>query len=98
MFVNLQQIIDNMISIEKLTEKQIESKDIRSWPIWEKEISDFPWEYEMDEYCLIIEGKVIVTAEDKEYLIEEGDFVKFNKGLKCHWNVLKAVRKYYQFV
>lgn len=86
-----------MISIEKLTEKQIEEKGIRSWPIWEKEVSSFPWEYDIDEFCLIIEGEVLIKADDKEFLIKKGDFVKFPKGLKCQWNILKDIRKYYQF-
>lgn len=98
MFVNLRQNIDNMISIEKLTEKQIESKSIESWPIWEKKVSSFPWQYEADEYCLIIEGEIIVIANNKEYLVKADDFVKFPKGLKCHWNITKNIRKYYQFV
>lgn len=98
MFVNLRQIIEKMISIEKLTEKEIEDKGIRSWSIWEKEVSDFPWEYDMDEYCWIIEGEVIISTEGKEYKIEAGDFVKFPKGLKCHWSIKKSVRKYFQFV
>lgn len=97
MFVNLQQIIEIMVKVEKLSEKQIEEKGIRNWPVWEKEESVFPWEYDSDEYCLIIEGEVVVSTSSEEFHIAKGDFVKFSKGLKCKWDIKKAVRKYYKF-
>lgn len=35
-----------------------------TWPTWSCEKSTFPWQYSEDETCWVIEGKVIVTAED----------------------------------
>ncbi|HBX43168.1 MAG TPA: hypothetical protein DEH27_04975 [Deltaproteobacteria bacterium] len=32
-----------------------------SWPVWEKEVSGFPWAYEDRETCYLLEGDVIVT-------------------------------------
>ncbi len=86
-----------MIKIEKLSQSEILKRGINTWPIWEKEIATFPWEYDSDEYCFILQGEVVVNANGTDYHIEEGDFVWFPKGLKCTWNILSPIRKYYQF-
>ncbi|RLC51944.1 MAG: cupin, partial [Candidatus Cloacimonadota bacterium] len=44
------------IKIEKLSDEQIEEKGIKSWPIWEKEVSRFDWHYDFTEECYILEG------------------------------------------
>ena len=33
-----------------------EEADIRACPVWEKEPSTFPWHYDEQETCLILEG------------------------------------------
>ena len=38
--------------IGKPTKKEI--AEAESWPIWEKEKSEFPWEYDIKETCLIL--------------------------------------------
>ena len=74
-----------------------EIKKAQNWPIWEKEISEFDWEYIDDETCLILEGEIIVTNENGEdFNINKGDWVVFPKGMKCKWNISKNVRKYYR--
>lgn len=83
--------------VKKLTEDEIEQRRMRSWPIWEKEVSRFPYEYDSDEECLILEGEVIVKTDDGNALIQAGDFVIFRKGLQCVWNIRKPVRKHYNF-
>lgn len=98
MFVNLQQIIEKMVSIEKLTKKQMEERGFKSWPVWEKDVSEFLWDFELEEYCLILDGAAEVIANSKEYHLMKGDFVRFSKGLKCPWNIKQEIRKYYQFV
>jgi uncharacterized protein len=86
------------IKIERLNELEIESRGIRKWPVWEKEISEFDWFYDSQEQCLFLEGKVtIVVKEGKEYHIGKGDFVTFPKGLACVWKVEEPVRKHYNF-
>lgn len=86
-----------LVKIEKLTESQIEEKKISKWSIWEKEISDFEWYYDSMEQCLFLEGEVTVKTPEGDYQIKEGDFVTFNKGLACTWQVKKTVKKYYKF-
>ncbi len=70
----------------------------RSWPIWEKEPSTFPWHYDEKETCLILDGKVTVTPDGGEPVtFGKGDLVVFPQGMRCTWNVQEAVRKHYQF-
>ena len=86
------------IKIEKLPEEKIKELGIRSWPIWEKEISRFDWHYDQIETCYILEGKVIVEAKGgKPVSFGPGDFVTFPKGLDCVWDIKEPVRKHYNF-
>lgn len=87
-----------MISVEKPTEEYLKKYNIRSWPVWEKEISEFPWEYDEKETCYILDGEVIVTPEKGQPVkFEKGDLVVFKEGLKCTWKIKKPVRKHYKF-
>ena len=86
------------MKINKITNYTKIYNDIDSWSVWECPISAFDWEYGENEVCLIIDGEVIVTTDDETVTINKGDFVKFPKGLKCKWNVLKPIRKYYKFI
>ena len=85
------------IDITQLTETEITELNVKSWPIWSCEISEFPWTYSDKETCLILEGEVIVTTDHEEVTIRPGDFVVFPKGLSCRWRVLKPIRKHYSF-
>ncbi len=85
------------VIITKLSEKDIQDRGIKQWPIWEKEVSEFPWYYDSTEHCYILKGDVIVTTPDGEYRFGAGDFVTFPKGLSCHWKILEPVRKHYNF-
>jgi uncharacterized cupin superfamily protein len=78
---------------ERLTEL-----GVTSWPIWTKEVSEFPWQYDAQETCYLLEGDVVVTPEAGEPVeIKKGDLVTFPKGMKCRWNIRKDVRKHYIF-
>lgn len=85
------------VTIKKLSDREIEDKNIKSWPIWEKEVSVFDWHYDDIEDCLILEGEVTVTTNNNNYHIKAGDFVTFKKGLSCNWNITKAIKKHYNF-
>ena len=71
--------------------------DFKSWPIWECQPSTFNWEYSEEEHCYIIEGDVTVIENGNIVHIKKGDYVIFSKGLKCNWEVHKAIKKYYIF-
>tara|TARA_B100000315_G_C14097526_1_gene372141 strand:+ start:41 stop:307 length:267 start_codon:yes stop_codon:yes gene_type:complete len=85
------------INISKLSENEIINRNIRSWPIWTCEISEFDWKYEEEESCYLLEGKVEVASDYETVRFSAGDFVVFPKDLKCRWNVAKPVRKHYHF-
>jgi uncharacterized cupin superfamily protein len=71
---------------------------VKIWPIWEKEVSEFPWHYDEMETCYLLEGDVIVTPDGGEPVrFGKGDLVTFPKGMSCMWKVLKPVRKHYKF-
>jgi uncharacterized cupin superfamily protein len=74
-----------------------EKEEAHSWPIWEKEISEFPWEYDTKETFLVIEGDVTVTNEQgKTFHFKAGDYVIFPQGMKCTWKIHKVIRKHYK--
>ena len=37
---------------------------IKSWPIWECEPSQFKWNYDDNEICLIIEGEAKISSNN----------------------------------
>ena len=71
--------------------------DFQTWPIWSCEPSKFDWEYEQEEHCFIIDGKVTVIGPKNIVNIEPGDYVIFPKGLQCIWEVHKSIKKHYTF-
>ena len=74
-----------------------EQQEAQSWPIWEKEESTFPWEYTVQEICLILDGNAVVQTEEGNVEFSAGDYVIFPKGLKCTWEIKKKIRKHYTF-
>jgi uncharacterized protein len=86
------------LSVKTISQEEFKKLDIANWPIWTKEISHFDWIYEEEsEDCYIIEGEVIITTERGEFHIKSGDFVSFEKGLKCNWKILEPIKKHYNF-
>ncbi|MBN1913717.1 MAG: cupin domain-containing protein [Candidatus Omnitrophica bacterium] len=86
------------VKVQKLPEWQLREMGVFSWPIWEKEVSRFPWSYDSVEECYFLEGEVTVEIKDgKSVSFGKGDFVHFPKGLSCTWNIKKPVRKHFNF-
>jgi len=87
-----------MIHIEKPSEEKLRQLGVSSWPVWTKEVSEFPWYYDEKETCYILEGDVEVFPEEGEPVrFGKGDLVIFPEGLKCRWKINRAVRKHYRF-
>jgi len=87
-----------MIHVEKPSEEKLLKLNVKLWPVWEKEVSEFPWEYDEKETCYILEGHVIVTPDnDAPVHFGKGDLVVFEEGLKCTWKITSSVRKHYKF-
>jgi uncharacterized cupin superfamily protein len=89
----------NKIQVEHHpNEEKLKKLNVFNWPIWTKEISEFPWSYDTSETCYFLEGEVVVTPEGGEPVeIGKGDLVTFPAGMSCTWNIKKDVRKHYQF-
>jgi uncharacterized cupin superfamily protein len=80
------------------SEARLEELGVKSWPIWSKEASEFPWSYDESETCYFLEGEVLVTCEDGETAeVGRGDLVTFPQGMNCTWKISKDVRKHYRF-
>jgi len=79
-------------------EARLAALGVRSWPIWTKEVSEFPWSYDEQEVCFFLEGDVVVTpAQGQPVHFGKGDLVTFSQGMDCTWDVRKPVRKHYRF-
>lgn len=87
------------ITIEhNVSPAKLDAMGVDGWPIWEKEVSAFPWHYDQEEVCYLLEGKAIVTPEQGEaVIIQRGDLVRFPAGLSCHWEISEAIEKHYTF-
>jgi len=86
------------IKIEKFDKNRLKELGLDAWPIWEKEISRFPWSYDEKEVCYILEGKAKVKTEDGEVVeFGPGDKVSFPKGLSCTWDITSPIKKHYKF-
>lgn len=84
------------IKIKKASEDEI--KEAGNWGDWEKEVSEFPWQYSEKETCYILEGRATVTPEDGEAVsFGPGDLVTFPDGAKCVWKIDEPIKKKYKF-
>lgn len=85
-----------MIKIERPAAETIEKMGIKSWPVWEKAKSRFPWTYSEDEICFIIKGRAeLVLMDGKSVEFSQGDLVTFPAGLKCVWIIKEDLQKHY---
>ena len=65
-----------------------------SWGTWSKEPSIFSWSYDEKETCYILEGEATVTDKEGNSIhFGPGDWVVFEEGLTCTWNIGKTIRK-----
>lgn len=87
------------ISVEhQPSEERLKQLGVALWPIWSKEVSEFPWTYSEQEIAYVLEGEVVVTPQDGEAVtFGAGDLVTFPAGMSCRWQVKKALRKHYHF-
>ncbi|HBB35633.1 MAG TPA: cupin [Cyanobacteria bacterium UBA8803] len=87
------------IKIERQpTQERLNQLRVSSWPIWTKEVSEFPWTYDEQETCYFLAGDVVVTPDGGEPVaMGKGDLVTFPAGMSCTWNIRSDVRKHYQF-
>jgi uncharacterized protein len=87
------------IRVEKNpSEQRLKDLDVSTWGIWTKEVSRFPWHYDEQEVCYILEGDVVVTPDGQPPVpFGKGDLVTFPQGMSCTWDIRQPVRKHYRF-
>ena len=77
---------------------KLEVLGVDDWPVWRKEVSQFPWTYTQTEVCYVLKGRFVVTPEGggpQEFT--RGDLITFPPGLQCTWEVLEPVEKHYTY-
>ena len=87
------------IKIERnVSADRLDELGVTSWPIWTKEVSEFPWTYDGKETCYFLEGSVTVTPDGgMPVTMGQGDLVVFPSGMSCTWHVNSFVKKHYRF-
>ena len=77
--------------------EELEKMGVKDWPMWGEKESEFPWHYDQQETCYIVEGEVEVTPDGGEpVVIKAGDLVTFPRGMSCTWKINRAVSKHYR--
>ena len=85
------------VKVKKGAREELEEMGVFSWPIWQKEVSEFPWHYDAQEVCYLLEGEVEVETENGDIVeFGEGDLVTFPEGMDCTWKIKKDVKKHYK--
>ena len=89
--------MSNIIVKPNPSEEELRKLGVAKWPIWTKEVSKFPWHYDEEETCYLLEGEITVTPEGQAPVsFGKGDLVTFPTGMSCVWDIRKAVRKHYR--
>ena len=74
----------------------VEIETAKSWSTWSKGPSEFPWSYDTNETCYILEGEATVKdSKGNSIRFGPGDWVEFEEGLECIWDISKTIRKKY---
>lgn len=90
--------MDQILIEHNPSEAKLDVMGIYGWPVWSKEVSNFPWSYDRQETCYILEGEVTVTPDGGEPVeIVAGDLVTFPKGMSCTWDISEDIKKHYNF-
>lgn len=86
------------IQLRRIDTDEVQRMNIGSWPTWSQGISSFPWHYDAQETCYLIEGQVTVTPDGGEPVkIAAGDLVTFPAGMSCTWDIHDPIFKHYRF-
>jgi uncharacterized protein len=62
--------------------------------VWECTAGKFTWDYDWDEFVMVLEGEAIVTPQGGgSFTLSKGDFGYLPRGLKVEWHVPKYIKK-----
>lgn len=90
--------MDQILIEHNPSEAKLDVMGIYYWPTWEKEPSTFPWKYDRQETCYLLDGVAVITPDGGEPVeIVAGDLVTFPQGMECTWEIKEEVRKHYNF-
>lgn len=80
--------------VARLAEHSRGQDDAAVTAIWDCTSGEFNWHFGWDETVVILEGEVLVTAEDgTERLLRAGDVAYFAGGSSAVWNIETYVKK-----
>jgi uncharacterized cupin superfamily protein len=69
------------ILVRTLSPDELDAYKVYTWPIWNKEVSEFDWYYENTEDCLLLKGRVEVrTSNGKVICFGAGQYVTFPRA------------------
>ena len=65
--------------------------------LWSCEPGQFEWTFSWDECVHDLEGEIDISAEGSEptQTLRAGDMAHFPLGMKAHWHVKQAIRKFF---
>ena len=65
--------------------------------LWSCEPGKFEWTFGWDEFVHVLEGHVEISEDgtDQTITLQAGDMAHFPLGMKTHWHVKTAVRKFF---
>ena len=76
--------------------ERLQQLGVRAWPTWAAGVSRFPWTYDLQEMCYVLEGEALVTpAGGGPVTVKAGDLATFPAGMACTWDVRRPLRKHY---
>lgn len=85
-----------MIEIEKPDEARLQ--EVLQWPVWEKENSEFDWDYTEKEVFYILDGAARLTSDcGQDKTLQAGDLVTVEQGIQVRWQITVPIRKHYKF-
>jgi uncharacterized protein len=89
-----------MKKISQASEETLTKLGCREWRTWGCGVRTLSWNYGDPEVCFLLEGEVVVRDSSNpsvEMRISSGDVCFFPSGLRCVWEVEKAVSKHFVF-
>lgn len=86
------------VRVSRPSPEELKVKGIFEWDIWEKSKSVFPWVYTNDEHCYVVEGLAVITDKaGRSYTVRKGDYVVFESGFECTWDIQEPFSKRFSF-
>ncbi len=79
----------------------LDTLNVKEWPTWRKEVSEFKWTFLEEETAYILEGEAVITpgaghAKNVQPItLKPGDLVTFPAGIETYWAVNVPVYKHW---